>query len=215
MARNAASPAARLRSLAAALDRAKALRPRNQTLSFEPMMQLLDVSRGTLKIWCNEIEAITGTFERGGNGVEWEFKPLAFTKALIKHFEAVQRDQAEKAARLRKTVGGSLGSAPAEYSLADLKQLIDVSTRMQDLSERQRRHVEVEKVQAPLRRMFEEMRAAAPRAVQESDPNGRWAPETRAIVEEVTRRILLKQERAAKDYLGAIGGGAIQPGASG
>jgi hypothetical protein len=217
MARPATSPAARLRKLNAALPKAKALR-RGSKLTAQPMADLLGVRWVTLREWCDDITGFedSGAFVRGGNGIEWEFKPVATVRFLIGHFDKTAKRGAQRAKRMRQVIAGDgLEAVPDDYSLPEIKQLLDASGRFQELRERQARQVDVEHVTKPLRQVFERMRNAGLRAVQESDPNGRWPPETRAIVESVARKILADQDRAARDCLGTIGGRTAQPGAAG
>lgn len=218
MARPAASPAARLRKLEAALPKAQEAGKGGQKLTAKPMSELLGVKWETLRGWCDEIAGFeeSGAFVRGGNGIEYQFLPVRTTRFLIKHFAAIAEKQAEKARHLKRVVGGDdLVDMPDDMSMAELKQLLQTSMQFQDLRERQGKQVDANKVLGILQRVFPEMQASGMRAVQESDPNGRWSPEVRSIVEDVVRKVLLSQQRAAENCLKEFNGSAAQPAPAG
>lgn len=205
-----ASPAARLRRLEAALPKAKKLK-RGSTLTAKPMAELIGVTWPVLRGWCDDVPGFeeSGVFVRGGNGIEWDFKPVASIRFLMKHFEAEKQARVEAARRIRRAVGGgALEAVPDEYSLDDMAKMVRLSHQVQDHKIRQGELVAAEGVRNPLQRVFSRMQAAGLRAAQEADPNGRWSAETRQAVEDVSRSILLAQERAAQDCLKELNGGA-------
>lgn len=219
MARNATSLSARIRLLEKSLEKAAQM-PRGETLSFEPMRHLLGVSTPILRGWCREIEGFeqSGCFDAGGNGIEWVFEPRATVLWLLRHFEAERDAASAKARRMKDMAGGeTLRAVPDDFDLRETRELIDAALRTQDLRERQGALIDATAVASAAAGMFGEMQTAGLQAAQEMDPLGEWPPEIRSKVEDGIRGLMLKQQRAAKEFIAKTGaerlnGHAAQPG---
>jgi hypothetical protein len=210
MARPATSPAARLRQLEAAMERAKKLK-RGERLSAMPMAELIGVGWPTLRGWCNDIPgfAESGAFEGGGNGIEYSFAAAKTLRFLTGHFTRVREQGVARARRLRQIAGGeSLAAVPDDYDLDELRKLHALSITVQETKVRAGELTSRSQVTSRLREVFGAMQAAGVKAIQQADPTGQMAPETRSIVEDVMRSVLLAQERAAQECLAGLNGGA-------
>jgi hypothetical protein len=213
MARPATSPAARIGQLEAAAKRAKALK-RGERLSAKPMADLIGVGWPTLRGWCNDIPkfAESGSFEGGGNGIEYSFAAAKTIRFLIGHFTA-QRDAGRKRARrLRQIAGPALDAMSDDIDLDELRKLLALSTSLQEAKLKSGDLTERSRVAAALREVFTTMQQAGLKAIQQADPTGQLPPETRRTLEDVMRSVLLAQERAAQDCLRGLNGSAAQPG---
>lgn len=216
MARNATSLSARLKRLEAAFENSRQIRC-GETLSFEPMMRLLGVSRPVLRGWCDTVPGMeqAGCFVRGGNGIEWEFEPRATILFLIRHFEA-ERDAASAKARAMKDIAGgaALEAVPDDFDIRETREMVSLSIQVQDAQERQGRLIDATKAATATRKMFAAMQDAGLQAVQKMDPLGQWPAEIRSSVEDAFRSLMLTQQRAAKECLGEMGQSGLNGGAA-
>lgn len=213
MAREATSPSARLEKLRVSLAKAKKFK-RGQTITAEPMATLLGISQVTLRSWADKFDGFeaSGCFERGGRGIEWTFKPVATVEWLIKHFEAERARSAKQTQRVRGIVGATDNEEiPTDLSLAELKTLLDLTVRAQDARIKSGELVRASTIKEILRRVFSAIQQAGLRTALELDPTGQWPPETREIVENAIRTVLLKQVQAAEVCLNEFGGSPAQP----
>ncbi len=209
MARSATGPAARLRRLEAALEKAKKLK-RGSVLTAEPMRELLGVSWPVLRDWCNDIAGFeeSGAFVRGGNGVEWEFKPATTIRFLIKHFKAEQQARQAKAREVRRLVGGSrLDGLPDDFDLDQINKMIRTSALLREERQRAGELVDAAKVSEALRTMMTEMQQAGVKAASQQDPTGQWPPEIREKFEDAVNNVLVVMGRAGERALSALRGG--------
>lgn len=210
----ATSPDARLRKLRSALERAKNV-DRREVRSAKPMADLIGVSWPVLRGWCDDIPGFedSGAFARGGNGIEWEFSPLATVMFLVRHFENVIAHQIDRARKEREEAGlKESDGIPAHFDPARAAKTVDLRTKVDDAMVRQGRLTDAAKARSILNRLFSDMKSAGYRALHEADPNGRWSPETRVTVETVTREIIRQQERAAQIAVKELNGGIVQSG---
>ncbi|QZP06809.1 hypothetical protein [Caenibius sp. WL] len=208
------SARARLRSLEKAKERAAALK-RGETMTAQPMAKFLGVSWPVLRGWCDEVEGFeqSGAFERGANGIEYTFRPRKTVDHLLKHFKTLADTAAARSRRTKRIIAGAaLDAVPDDYSIDEMNKMFALSMRVQESRERQGQLVEAGSLLEMLRRVFSEMQQAALRAVQEHDPTGQWPVEVRENVENVSRSILLAQERAAQRCLRNMNGGAARSG---
>lgn len=181
---------------------------RGTVLTAAPMAELVGVSWPVLRDWCETIPGFDGAdaFVRGGNGIEWEFKPGATIGVLTKHFTALQAAGAKRTKRMKEIVGGpALAAAPDDYSLDELAKMVKLSATVQDQLERQGKLIDAVKAADAAREFCATVQQAVLRSAQEQDPNGRWAPEVREAFENATRSVLLQVERAGREWLGALG----------
>ena len=209
MARPQTSPAARLRALKDAKDKLPPLK-RGETLSMRPMAEMLRVSTKALTAWCDDIPGFeeSGVFVRGGNGVEYAFKPRRTIDWLIKHFEKEVQSAAAKSRRTRKIVAGNaLDAAPEDYSLDDMRKMVQLSQTIQADRERQGQLIDAAKARDAFREYHSRLQSAMLKSAQEQDPQGRWTAEIREPFENAIRSVLLDMERAGRTCLERLNGG--------
>lgn len=198
MARAATPPGARLLQLKHAKEKAAKLK-RGELLSAQPMAELLGVSWPALRAWSNEVEELTklDAFVRGGNGVEWAFRPIQTINALIAHFEAKQKASVRRAQRVKKIVAGNaLQGAPEDLSIDELTKMVRLSREIREEQVRQGELIEAAEARMAVMSFMSSIQEAALRAAQEQDPNGRWPPEIRESFEAATQNLLVAIERA-------------------
>lgn len=209
MARPQTSPAARLRALKAAKDKLPPLK-RGETLSMRPMAEVLRVSPKALTAWCDDIPGFeeSGVFVRGGNGIEYAFKPRRTIDWLIKHFEKEVQAAAAKSRRTRKIVAGNeLDAVPDDYNLDDMRKMVALSETIQANRERQGLLIDAAKASDAFRTYHSRLQSAFLRAAQEQDPQGRWPADIRESFENAIRSVLVETERAGRACLDRLNGG--------
>ena len=93
MARSKTSVSARLNRLIKAKERIFAL-PRGELLKAKPMAKALGISWPILLGWCDDIDGFeqSGAFERGAQGMDYQFCPVRTVWFLIEHFEAMRAE---------------------------------------------------------------------------------------------------------------------------
>lgn len=210
MAQAGNSLAARLRKLEGALAKAGKLK-RGSTLSARPMAELLGVTWVALRGWCDDIAGFeeSAAFVRGGNGIEWEFRPGPAIRFLIKHFKAEIAASAKRAKRVRAIVGGNaLDQVPDDFSLDETRKIVQLSAAIQDQRERQGELIDARLAAEAFRAYHDTLQSAVLRAGQQQDPNGRWDPQTRESFEDAMRSVLAEAQRAGRKCLAKLNGGA-------
>lgn len=211
---NAASPSARLKKLFHALESARSL-PRGEDLTFDPMMRLIGVSRPVLRDWCGEIDGFeaSGCFERGGQGIEWAFNPVATIWFLIRHFEQERDRRSDRAMRMREIAGGeSLAGVPADFDLDETRKMVDLSIKAQEMAEAQGRLIEAAPTANAFRQVMAEIQGAIMATPQEMDPTGKLDPTMREKLDEAARRSALRARDAGKAWLSLQRAEQSQPG---
>lgn len=207
---------ARIRQLEAAEQRAKAL-PAKATLSFKPMQELLAVSRPVLTGWCNDIDGFeaSGAFIRGGNGIEWEFKPRKTVAFLLKHHRGVISAQAAKSRKISEAVGVKLPESEEAVSLAETRQLIDLTLKVTEAQEAQGRYVVAEDVAQFIGDYNEEVVSGLMGVKTKVDPNGNLPPAVRKAVDEELRRVAALVHAKAEKFVKGLTGAGLQQGRTG
>ena len=211
MPRSPTSPATRIEKLGIARTRAKTELKRGETLSAAPMAGLLGVTWKTLSGWCDDIDgfAESGAFDRGGEGIEYVFRPLKTIDYLIKHFTAEREARAMRARRTRKlAAGNALDDLPDDYSLEEIAKIVTTAAKVREERERQGQLVEAGKVTNAVREAFSKMQQAGLRSAQEQDPTGLWPVEIRESFEDAINSVILSMEMAGRECIRAIRGGS-------
>lgn len=209
MAKRGNSLSARLAKLETALAKAKKLK-RGSKVTFEPMMQLLGVSRPVLRDWCTEIPGFeeSGAFVRGGNGIEWEFNPVKSIRFLIGHFKAEQAKRVDKAKRLRKAIGGDvLDNLPDDMTVDEIVKAVQAARAVREEQESQGALVRVTHVVSVFERAFNRMLQAGIQAGREQDPTGQWPPEFAEKWQNAIDTLILRQGAAGEECLSSLRGG--------
>lgn len=207
MARPANSLTARIALLRAAKIKAAKFKPA-ETISLEPMRELLGVTTKVLRGWCKTVEGFeeSGAFVSGDHGISYSFYPRKTVSFLIAHFEAEVKSKAAKAKRVRQIVGAEgMGHVPEDYSIDDTIKMLRASTLIQEQRERQGQLIDGTKAAALFRDYHSIIQQSALRAGQEQDPNGRWPPDVRESFEDAMRSVLLAIERGGREVLAKLG----------
>lgn len=200
----------------ARLDRLKSAKrqlasiPRGELLSSIPMAKVLGVAWKSLREWCDEIDGFeaSGAFQRGSNGVQYEFCPVRTVWFLIDHFQALAEAERVKAEGLAEiAMGPEDAEAARGLDLDQLKQLLDVQDRIAVSKQRSRALINAARVTAIANEAFSRMQEVALTIPQELDPSGQWDVETRAIIEKAMQTLLLRQRAAAREALENLGKG--------
>jgi len=214
VARPATSPDARLRKLKAALPKAQDAGKGGRKLTAVPMHKLLGVTWPTLRGWCEDLPgfAESGAFIEGGNGIEWEFKPVATTRFLIGHFESEIKKRRESAKQVRKIIAGdALEDAPEDYDLDQLQKMLRLSRELREERAHWGKLVDAEEVHKLLSAMFAKMQATATKAISAQDPTNRLPPEHREKLEDAFANVLETMLVEGEKVLGKLSGGAAKP----
>lgn len=209
MPRSPTSPAVRLDRLRKAKDRLGDLK-RGETLSAKPMAEFLGVTWKVLREWCDEIPELEdkGAFVRGGNGIEWVFKPRPMITGLIKHFEAMVKDRTEKARRVKKLVGGdALNDIPDDFDLDQIAKMVRIAGQLREERERQGELIEAETARTAINAMMTRMQQAGLKAAREQDPTGTFPPQIASKFEDAINTVILHMAQAGQDCLKALRGG--------
>ena len=204
MAAQAISHGARLRQLEAAKARADAL-PRKARLSFVPMMDLLGVrARKTVIEWCDlPGMAESGAYIRGDNGIAWEFEPRKFVAALIKHYRSLIAGQAKKSQKIAKAVGVTLPAAEESVSMAETKQLVELTLTVTAAQEKQGRYTVADEVADFIAGYNEDLVSGILGVKTKVDPNGNLPPTVRKAVDEELRSLATALHAKAAKYIEA------------
>lgn len=202
MARPATKHSARLQQLEKARPKVMAL-PRGEILTSMPMAKLLGVRWAALRDWCNEIEGFeeSGAFQRGSNGLKYEFCPVRTLWFLIEYFRALTESEVQKADRVHAMALGSAAEAMRGIDLDDMRKILDTQGRLMDMRERARELVDAGTTRSALNQVFSRMQEVALTAAQELDPSGQWSPEVRAIFDKAMQGVLLRQRAAARQVV--------------
>lgn len=202
MARPTTKFSARLSRLEATRAKVAAL-PRGTLLTADPMAKLLGTNWKTLRDWCDELPGFeaSGAFERGSNGLKYEFCPVRTLWFLIDHFRAQTEAEVEKADRVSAMVMGSDAEAMRGIDLDDMRKILDLQDRLADARERNGDLTDAKRVGMALNRVMSRMQEAALTAPQELDPAGQWSPVMRANVDRALQHTLLRQRAAAREVV--------------
>lgn len=210
MARKATNPAARVRTLEASLAKAKTL-PRGTVLTADPMAELLGLSWVALRTWCNDIPGFEADkhFVRGGNGIEWQFKPVASIQFLIKHFTAEQQRGIQRRRAVRQAIGSSvIDDIDEDLSLEEIDKIIRLQTRLREERERQGQLIDRTVAEDAIAKMVASMQRAGLQAAREQDPTGQWPPEISESFENAVNSLILHMGQAGEKCLSDLRGGS-------
>lgn len=191
---------ARLKRLEAARQKLIEL-PRGTVLTSEPMARLLGMRWPALRDMCDTIEGFedSGAFERGSNGLKYEFCPVRTLWFLIDHFRAMAESEVAKADRVNAMIMGPDAAAARGIDLDDMRKILDLRARLDDARERSGELIDAKAVATTLNHVFSRMQEVALTAPQELDPAGQWEPQVRAHVDRAMQTVLLRQRAAARD----------------
>lgn len=206
----------RLRRLRQAVERAKNLPPSGWVLSSKPMAELVGMRWAAMRDWCDGIEGFeeSGTFIRGGNGVEWQFNAMAALMWLVAHFESEKSGQEAESDKLAKAIGIEMPGSEAP-SLAETKDLINLTLTVTAAAERQNMFVPAEDVARFIEGYNEAVVAGILGVRTKVDPNGNLPPDLRKRNDEALRHVAANVHSLASGYIEEHRREGIQSGGTG
>jgi hypothetical protein len=209
MSKAASDLTARIKRLEAAEQRAKAFGPK-ETVTFQPMRELINVTRPTLAGWCNEIEGFedSGCFVRGGNGIEWAFNPRKTVAYLLKHFRAVAAGQAAKSRKLTKAVGVTLSDGDEAMSMAEVKDRLGLTLALVAATEKQGGYVPAVEVSDFIAEYNQAVIDGIMGVATLTDPQGNLPPAVRKSIDEFLRSLALAVQQKAQRAIETFNAGA-------
>lgn len=186
MAAKERSPEARISALQASLLRAKAEQKKNPELSGVPMANILSVSWKVLSRWTNTLPGFdtSGCYVRGGNGVEWRFKPVETVQWLLKYHEQKLERTEAKRVKTAAAIGIQDDELPGGYTIQDVNHTLAVVSKINEQKRIQGEHVP----KAMVEHFMLEITSAARDAILSvpvlADPNGAMTPDQRAQIDD-------------------------------
>ena len=158
------------------------------------MAGLLNVTRHTLVEWCDDIEGFeqSGCWRRGGNGIGYEFNPLATIWFLIRHFERVQAEEVDKLQKQRSLIAGDkLDSVPDEFTIKDSKDALALHLQIIAAEKDAAKLVDAEESHGLFNDLIIRLREECLSAPQKLDPTNEWEPEVREKFDSVLADLML------------------------
>ncbi|MFC4255396.1 hypothetical protein GRI97_08155 [Altererythrobacter xixiisoli] len=175
------------------------------------MAELLGLSWVALRTWCNDIPGFEADkhFVRGGNGIEWQFKPVASIQFLIKHFTAEQQRGIQRRRAVRQAIGSSvIDDIDEDLSLEEIDKIIRLQTRLREERERQGQLIDRTVAEDAIAKMVASMQRAGLQAAREQDPTGQWPPEISESFENAVNSLILHMGQAGEKCLSDLRGGS-------
>lgn len=214
MARPTISMESRLRKLEAAQVRAEKIKSKAR-ISAEPMAQLIGVRWNTLREWCNEVPGFeqSGAFNRGGNGIEWEFDAKATIAYLINYFRTRIAAEARKSKSLSAAIGVDIPDEETAMSMASTKDLVNLTVTVVAAAEKQKRYVLADEVASFLAGYNQAVLDGILGVRAQVDPNGNLPVQVRAKVDQCLRQVATSVHELASRYIEAKSAGLQQEGA--
>lgn len=203
----------RIKRLEHALEQARKL-PKKTVLESNPMRELMGYSWVQLRNWCNDyphIEA-SGAFIRGGNGVAWQFKPVATIEALLAQFRSEVDQNNRRNRRLQSAVGVSLPEEESTASLDETAKLVRLTLEVQKTKLDQGQYTPTASVAEFLDSYNRVVVEGILGAETEADPTGRLDPAVREAMNEALRNLAVRVHAKAEAYIGEYRARAEQAG---
>lgn len=203
MAKSAISPRVRLVKLQRAEDDFVTSLAKDMVLDAKPMAQVLRVTWDTLRGWVDEIPALeaSGAVERGGQGINWRFKPLE----TIWTIKAAITAKAELAEAKNRTVqadhGIRLDESEDSASLAEVKDMVNLTITLVSAAEKQARYIEAEKVDHFIEGYNQRVVSAILGVRTQTDPNGNLPPAVRTQMDDYLRSVAMHVNAEAAQFV--------------
>lgn len=185
-----------------------------ETLSAQPMADMLGVSWPTLRAWTRLPDiAASDAFVVGSHGIEWEFKPLATVDALLAHFrgELAKRQNANR--RMVEATGIEVADDDAgQLDLADLQRQMQLTIMVQEAKTKQERLVRAETITDFMRGYNQATIEAVMGVGAKIDPTGALPAAVRAEMTEALRNVAVEINSKCRDFIGRFGARPIETG---
>lgn len=213
MGRPATNISLRLRRLRQAVERAKNLPPSGWVLSSKPMAELVGMRWAAMRDWCDGIEGFeeSGTFIRGGNGVEWQFNAMAALMWLVAHFESEKSGQEAESDKLAKAIGIELPANDVP-SMSELKDMINSTLVVRSMKERENETVNAVKMANTFGEFLDRTVHRVMTASTRLDPNGNLSPTVRAAIDDDSRMTCLMMHSEGTKLCKELRGEDLQQG---
>ena len=201
------------------LDRLRRARPkaehfkRTEVLDAKPMAELIGTQWQTLRDWIDaapELET-KGALIRGGNGVQWQIKPLRTIDLLIKRFEGNVEKQAARSRKVRAATGITLAASEDEASFAETKQMVEMTITVVTAREKQGQYVPAATAARFIEGYNQRITAAILGVRTQVDPNGNLPPHVRTAVDDYLRVVASDVHAAAAAFVKESLGAGLQP----
>ena len=188
MARSKTSVSARLNRLIKAKERIFAL-PRGELLKAKPMAKALGISWPILLGWCDDIDGFeqSGAFERGAQGMDYQFCPVRTVWFLIEHFEAMRAEFSGKTQEEATKAGITLEEGDGAESWEEVRGRTNLSITVTQAQERQKRTCETDLVKGLFWASFDGWQTAIMGIRTRMDPNGQMTAAQREELDEQLR----------------------------
>lgn len=206
---------ARILQLKAARERALQS-PDIETLSMQPMAEMLGVSLPTLRGWCDKIaEAdIGGAFSRGGLGKEYSFKPLATIDTFLAHFEGKIVAQKARNRRIVEATGIEVDDDDVG-DLEEVQRRLRLTMMITDQRRMQGEYTRTSRVAEYVRGYNQTVVERIMGVGTKIDPTGQLPAAVRAQVTEALREVAADVAASARAFIGELSAGSQQKGVGG
>lgn len=205
MARPAATEEARIRKLRDSLRRASDDGLLGSVIKQAEMCKLLGVQPATLRDWLDDPE-VAGSlaFVPGGNGVSYEFNPVATIWVLIRYFERMRDEKAAKNRRVREMVAGDkIADAPDEMTIKDVREAMQLHLQILATEKEAALLVNAAEAERRFNDFVLALRDTCLSAPQKLDPTNSWTPEFRENFDNALAELLVLFQQAGRDVLSA------------
>lgn len=203
MARIGASEETRIAKLHDALRRAKELYQPDERIGQKAMCALLGITHYTLREWIDDpaVEA-SGAFVRGGRGQGYEFNPTLTIWVLLWFWERKRADRIVANAKIREqVVGTKLDDAPADMTMREVKDAMQVSLQILTAEKEAGKLVDAAKAAATYRELALSMRDTLLGAPQRLDPENSWPTDFREMFDNALSDCLVLLREAGQEAL--------------
>ena len=211
--RNATSVSVRLKRLYSARDRVWKTE-RGAILRGPEMAKLLGVSWATLREWTNEIETFeqSGAFERGGNGMQYEFCPVRTLWFLIDHYDALAGQQAGRNQVMQESTGLDLPETESDVSFEEAKGLVNLTVTVVSAAREQGKYTPTGEWTGFLEGYNGRVVSGILGVGTKVDPNGMLPPAVRADMDRYLRELATSVHDDAVSFIGEYREGLQQAG---
>jgi hypothetical protein len=187
--------------------------PDLETLSMQPMAEMIGVSLPTLRGWCDKLsdEERGQAFSRGGLGKEYVFRPLATIDAFLGHFEAAISAKASRNRRLIEATGIEVDDDEIG-DLEEIQRRLRLTMMITDQRRMQGEYTRTSQVADYLRGYNQTVVERIMGVGTKIDPTGQLPADVRAQVTEALREVAADVAASARAFIGELSAGSEQKG---
>lgn len=213
MARPSIGAATRLKKIEAARLALRNIK-RGTTMTFREMYEFLGVSRSTLREWTDGLEGFeeSGAFDRGAEGIEYEFCPVRTVWFLIDHFRGILAAHEEKNRSLKQTAGVTVPEADSAASFQETKDLVNLTIAVTSAAREQGRYTPTEDMIEFIDGYNQAVVSGVLGVRTRIDPNGHMPPDLREQVDGHLRMVATDAHERATKFIEERSAGLQQAG---